>query len=131
MSFNKTLGLAISILVFTLTLLEDVNAASISVKCERRGTTRSKISVDGYGLTGAFFAVVYSPPGTAIRSKVNQTADSSHEVEFDFDSYPPDIAAGATKISPAFIKNNTVYGYIRRAKDGVPVGSMKATCSVK
>jgi hypothetical protein len=98
------------------------------VKCETRGTTRSKISVDGAGLTGTFYAIVYSPPGSAVRSKVSLKADSSHEVEFDFDSNPADIAAGATKIPATFIKNKTAYGYIRRASDNVLMGALKATC---
>jgi hypothetical protein len=131
MTFNKVAGLVISILAFNLAALEEVNAASISVKCETRGTSRSKVSVDGAGLTGSFYAIVYSPGVVAVKSKAPKTANASHQVEFDFDSDPSNIAAGATKISPTFIKNKTVYGYIRRLSNNYLEGVMKATCQAK
>ncbi|MEQ1739665.1 MAG: hypothetical protein ABL884_07135 [Methyloglobulus sp.] len=131
MAFNKIAGLVISILALNMGILEDASAASISVKCETRGTSRSKASVDGAGLTGTFYAILYSPGSGAVKSKAPKTANVSHQVEFDFDSYPPDIAAGATKISPTFIKNKTVYGYIRRVSNNYLEGVMKATCQAK
>jgi hypothetical protein len=131
MIFNKVAGLVISILAFNLAILEDVSAASISVKCETRGTSRSKVSVDGAALTGSFYAIVYSPGSVAVKSKAPLTANASHQVEFDFDSDPSNIAAGATKISPTFIKNKTVYGYIRRVSNNNLEGVVKATCQAK
>ena len=131
MTFNKVAGLVISILAFNLAILEDVSAASISVKCEIRGTSRSKVSVDGAGLTGTFYAIAYSPGSVAVKSKAPMIANASHQVEFDFDSDPSNIAAGATKISPTFIKNKTVYGYIRRVSNNYLEGAMKATCQAK
>ncbi len=111
-------------------MLEDVNAASISVKCETRGTSRSKISVDGAGLKGVYYAIVSS--GTvSYRSKLpNKTATSSGEIEFDFDSNSSDIKAGATAIPATFIKGSTVYGYLRQSNN-VLIGTMKAICLAK
>jgi hypothetical protein len=131
MNFNKAAGFAVTILIFGLVIVNAANAASISVKCETRGTSRSKVSIDGAGLTGTYYAIAFSPGSTAVKSKAPKLADGSHEVEFDFDSNPADIAAGATKISPTFIKNKTVYGYIRRNSDNLLVGAMKATCVAK
>ena len=132
MTFKNQLSFALLALTLATGALNDVSASSISVKCETRGTTRSKISVDGTGLTGTFYAIVLSPPNTAVRSKLpNKTADSNHEVQYDFDSNPADIAAGATKISPTYIRNHTVFGYIRRSSDGRLFGAMQATCSAK
>ncbi len=112
---------------------EYANAASVSVKCEVR-SNRSKISIDALGVSGTFYAVVYSPPSVYVRSKLpNKVASSStgYEVEFDFDSNSADVAAGATQIAYNYIKYKTVYGYLRRANDGLLVGSMKATCIAK
>lgn len=105
-------------------------AAGIRVKCEVRGTSRSKISVDGSGLTGIFYAIVKS--GVAgYRTKLpNKVANSKGEVEFDFDSNSSDIKGGASAIPANFIKNRTVYGYIRKSSN-VLVGAMKATCIAK
>ncbi len=131
MAFKIALSIAIPILALSFGILEDVNAASISIKCETRGISRSKVSVDGGGLTGTFYAIVYSPPGTAVKSKYFKKSDVNHDVEFDFDSNPSDVADGATKILPTFIKNRTVYGYIRRSGDNVLMGALKATCVAK
>lgn len=133
MALKKAIAAIITVLAVTMGILADANAASVTVKCETRGTTRSKISVDGTGLVGTYYALVYSPgsiPST-VQSKASKTAVSG-EVEFDFDSNPADIAAGATKISPTFIKNHTVIGQIRRTSDKVLFGSMKVTnCAAK
>jgi hypothetical protein len=131
MSFKKIVGIVISIFAFTLMLNEAY--AGIEVKCETRGNYRSKISVDGTGLTGTYYAIVYSAPPytTAVRSKLpNKVANSSHQVEFDFDSNPYDISQGATKISPTFIKNHKTWGFLRKS-DNTPAGSWLATCVAK
>jgi hypothetical protein len=130
MGFKKIVGLAVTALALNLIILADANAATISVKCEVRGTSRSKISVDGAGLTGTFYARVTSGVVTK-QSKATMIADSSHEVEFDFDSNPNDVKAGATAIPAAFIKSNKVIGYIRRSGTNAIVGAIGATCKAK
>jgi hypothetical protein len=132
MAFKKITGLIIAILALNFGFLENLSAATISVTCETRGTTRSKVSINGAGLTGVFYAIAYSPGGGAVRSRLpNLTANASHQVEFDFDSNPSDIAAGATRVLPTFIKNHTVYGYIRRVSNNTIEGVMKATCRAR
>ncbi|MEW5918760.1 MAG: hypothetical protein AB1762_20325 [Gemmatimonadota bacterium] len=77
--------------------------ATIRVRCEVRSGERSKISVDGNNLTPLnmrWSAVVSS--GFNVASAPAQTAIGD-EVEFDFDSNPADIAAGATAIARNFI----------------------------
>lgn len=131
MTLKKVTGIFISIIAFIM-MLNDANAG-ISVKCETRGNTRSKISVDGTGLTGTYYAIVYSAPPstTAVKSRLPyKVADSNHQVEFDFDSNPLNIQQGATKISPTFIKNRKTWGFLRKA-DNSPAGSWLATCVAK
>jgi len=95
-----------------MSIFGDVNAASIDVKCEVRGLTRSKISVGGASFAaGSYRASVSSGTAAAIFSKALQRPVSG-EVEFDFDSNPADIRAGATAVPPPFIKNRTVTGRI-------------------
>ena len=52
------------------------------------------------------------------------------EVEFDFDSNPDDIAAGATAIAVGFLQGNppTVTGEIRTSAGAVVIQAM-ATCT--
>lgn len=129
MNFIKVAGLAITTLALNLGILGDVDAASVSVKCEIRGTSRSKISVDGAGLTGKYYARAYSG-GVWKTSKVKAT-DASHEVEFDFDSNSNDIKAGAVAIPATFIKGRKAIGSIRRAGTNALIGTVGATCRVK
>jgi hypothetical protein len=130
MNVKKVACLALLAIWVNLSVATDVYAAGIRVKCEVRGTSRSKVSVDGSGLRGAFYAVVKS--GVAgYRSKLpNKVANSKGEVEFDFDSNSSDIRAGASAIPANFIKNRTVYGYIRNSSN-LLVGTMRATCIAK
>jgi hypothetical protein len=79
-------------------------AAAVRVRCEVRSGRRSRISVDGNNLTplnGRFSALVRS--GTNLAAAPAQTAIGD-EVEFDFDSNPANIAAGATPIAVNFIQ---------------------------
>lgn len=74
---------------------------TVKVKCERRAS-RSKVSVDGSGLTiGSYQARVTSGINTATAPAHPTLGD---QVEFDFDSDGGDIAAGATPIDAAFIQ---------------------------
>ncbi len=78
-----------------------LSGATIQVKCERRAN-RSRISVDGNNLlSGSYRAQVSSGANTAASGL---QATSGDEVEFDFDSAPNNIAAGATAIAPTFIQ---------------------------
>jgi hypothetical protein len=80
--------------------------ASIRLQCERR-TNRSRISVDGRGLTprtGLFRARVTASGGTVTSPLKRAVAG---EDEFDFDSNRNDILAGATRIPATFITART------------------------
>ena len=107
-------------------LVMDANAAGILVKCDR-SATRSKISVDGDGLiTGNYRAIVISGTNSKTSAARPTVGD---EVEFDFDSNPADIAAGATAIAKTFIQGS-VTGKIINAKSSV-VASDTVACRVK
>ena len=76
--------------------------ASIRLRCERR-SNRSKISVDGRGLTprtGSFRARVTASGGTVTSASKRAVGG---EAEFDFDSNRNNILAGATRIAATFI----------------------------
>jgi hypothetical protein len=129
MKFNKTATLAITTLALNLSLLADVNAASLGVKCEVQNG-RSKVSVDGSGLRGSFQATVTS--GGVTVTSVPQAADPvTREVEFDFDSNRADIAAGATAIPRTFIKNAQVTGSIYVVNGTSPVASVATVCKTR
>ena len=129
MNFKKVFGLTVSTLALSMAILGDANAAGVSVKCEARNN-RSKASVDGSGVRGTYYAKLTSG-GATVKSK-NQVADPvTREVEFDFDSNPRDIAAGATKISSTFIKGASVVGTIFNASTNAAVASAKADCRVR
>lgn len=112
MNLKKIVGLALTTLALNISILGNVNAASIDVKCEARGLSRSKLSVDGAGLAaGLYRASVSSGTAAAIFSKALQRPVNG-EVEFDYDSNVADIRAGATTVPSTFIKNRTVTGKI-------------------
>jgi hypothetical protein len=78
-------------------------AATLRVRCEARGNSRSKISVDGFKVSprnGSFRARVRAAGGTVTSTVRRAIGD---QVEFDFDSDRGDIARGATRISARFI----------------------------
>ncbi len=130
MYLKKIILLSLAGIAFNTNLINNVYAGTISVKCETRGTSRSKISIDGGGLTGTFYARVTSG-GVTKQSKTAKTANAYHQVEFDFDSNASDIAAGATAIPANYIKKNSVIGYIRRSGTNAIVGAIGATCRIK
>lgn len=114
--------------VALLALALEADAASVRVRCEKRGSTRSKISVDGRGLAaGLYTAHVISGSNTADSEEA--AAAVRGEAEFDFDSNPKDIAAGATAIARNFIQGN-VTGQIVD-EDGFVVASATVACSVR
>lgn len=103
------------------------SSRTIRVRCERR-SGRSKASVDGNNLAaGQYRATIMSGSNSAttgLRAAVSQ------EVEFDFDSNPNDIAAGATRISSTFIQGGRLTGQIKNAA-GTVVLSSTVTCEVR
>jgi hypothetical protein len=82
-----------------------VAAQTINIKCETRAN-RSKASVDGSNLVPANYSAVLTSGGNRAQSPYQ--ASIGDEAEFDFDSDPGDIRAGATAIAPDFIKRNKV-----------------------
>jgi hypothetical protein len=85
----------------TATTLPGGGTPAVRVRCER-GANRSKISVDGTNLVaGTYGAQVLSGTNTAAAGLQASVGD---EAEFDFDSDPGDVAAGATPIASTFIQ---------------------------
>ncbi len=84
---------------------DSTSAATARVRCEVRSDgPRSKISVDGRNLSpagGRYFARVQSGANSAEAPRQTAVGD---EAEFDFDSNPNDVAAGATAIPADFIQ---------------------------
>ena len=129
MKSNKIVSLAVTTLALGMCLLADANAAGVDVKCEVRNG-RSKVSVDGSGLSGDYTATVTSN-GISVSSE-SQTADPvTREVEFDFDSNRADIRAGATEIARDFLSSGQVIGSITAVGGASPVASAGATCRRK
>jgi hypothetical protein len=87
----------------TLATVNVTSLATLRVRCEARGGSGSKISVDGNNLpprNGSFRARVRAAGGTVTSAARRAVGD---EVEFDFDSDRGDIARGATRIPARFI----------------------------
>ena len=104
-------------------------SATARVTCEVRAS-RSKISVDGSNLTaGTYSARVVSGANEAVSHTQSTIGD---EAEFDFDSDPGDIAAGATPIAADFIEGTPpeVSAQILDAQGGV-VAEATVTCGVR
>lgn len=75
--------------------------ATVRVTCEKRAG-RSRVSVDGFALaSGSYRAQAISAGNQAVSGA---RAAVGGQVELDFDSAANDIAAGATRISAAFVQ---------------------------
>ncbi|WP_293007071.1 hypothetical protein [Nitrosomonas sp.] len=97
---STALAAILAVLVTSLPVA-DANAASIRVKCETRAN-QSKVSVDGNNLAaGNYVAKIISGSHTKKSPSKHTVGD---EVEFDFDSDPGNVAAGATRIGRNFIQ---------------------------
>jgi hypothetical protein len=110
----------------------DSQAGELRLRCEvRTGQARSRISVDGKNLaSGQYRARVRSGSNTATSGLGTTVGD---EVEFDFDSDPDDIAAGATAIASDFIDTSAdpdVVAEVLDASGGVLV-THGGNCSVR
>ena len=102
-------------------------SAALQIGCELR-SGRSKVSVDARNVTsGTYQARITSGANSATAAARASIGD---EVEFDFDSDPDDVAAGATSIAGTFIQNGTVRGELLNAS-GAVVLSANASCSVR
>lgn len=111
---------------FLLGAVPSADAAVINVKCEKRAN-RSKISVDGKDLApGEYLAVVKSGGNKAVSPTAAAVGD---EVEFDFDSDPGNIAAGATAIPANFIQGDVI-GKIKIPGVGTVI-SDTVTCRIR
>lgn len=125
-------ALALGFTSFTATAAEELR-----VKCEKRGTTRSKASVDGKNLAaGSYFAMLEAlnaQGGVAASAQTTPANTVGDEVEFDFDSNANDIAEGATAITGNFIVGTQVRGRLYRMVNGVAteVLSRVADCRVR
>ena len=105
-------------------------AGSLRLRCEVRGTTRSKVSVDGNNLSprgGMFSARISSGANTAAAPARAAIGD---QAEFDFDSNPADIRAGATAIARNFIQGGSVSADILDAS-GAVVATASAACRAR
>jgi hypothetical protein len=111
----------------TSTTLPGGGGAVVRVTCERR-SDRSRASVNGNNLaSGTYRARVISGANTATAAPMATVGD---EVEFDFDSNPNDIAAGATAIAAGFIQGAPprVTGQLLDATGATVIVEATATC---
>lgn len=117
---------------FGLLLSSTVSAAELRVRCEQRSVpSRSKISVDAKNLAqpNAMYSVrVISGSNQSTHVPLTAVGD---EVEFDFDSNPADIAAGAQSIPGTFIVGGAVQAALFDAAGQIVVGPVSAACRVR
>lgn len=105
------------------------SAADLRVKCESRGNpARAKVSVDARDLLPAnavYTAQVTSGATTVAHAPLAAVAG---EAEFDFDSNPADVAAGARAIPSNFIVGGSVTASVFDTAGNVIVGPRNASC---
>jgi hypothetical protein len=108
------------------------SAAELRVRCEQRSVpSRAKISVDAKNLAqaNAMYSVrVISGSNQSTHVPLTAIGD---EVEFDFDSNPADIAAGAQSISAGFITGGAVQAALFDATGQMVIGPISAACRVR
>lgn len=127
MNLKNVATTAIVTLLLGASFAASAASTSIRVTCEVRGT-RAKASVDGKGLAaGLYRGMIVSGGNTAAAPAEAAVAG---EVEFDFDSNPADIAAGATAIPSTFIVNGQVTGKVVDAA-GNTVTSDTVACRIR
>lgn len=123
----RSLGLAAAAAVFAFTAVA-AQAADVSVSCEKR-SSRSKVSVDGNNLADGNYRAVVTSGANSARSPFDRTVGD--EVEFDFDSRPADIAEGATAVSPNFIQDGRVRGWLVNAGGQRVTPVVTAICRIR
>ncbi len=105
-NYSLAILLAAGLIIPSMTV--DAEAASIRVKCEKRGD-RSRVSVDAKDLApGEYSAEILSGANEVVSDGTQTVAPGADQVEFDFDSNPKDVAAGATEISSDFIQGQVI-----------------------
>ncbi|TXH66819.1 MAG: hypothetical protein E6Q88_11310 [Lysobacteraceae bacterium] len=124
---------AMLLAVAGLTLFTTVaNAAELRLRCEQRTLpARSKVSVDGKGLfplNAMYSARIISGSSQSTHTPLTAVGD---EVEFDFDSNPADVAAGAQSIPANFITAGTVQAAIFDANGQMVAGPVTANCRAR
>ena len=123
---STALAAVLAVFMTTTLSIADANAADIRVTCEKR-SDRSKVSVDGSNLVaGNYIAKIISGSNT---KKSVPKATTGDEVEFDFDSDPGDVAAGATRISRGFIQGQVTGQLINER--GFTVAQATRTCRMR
>ncbi len=103
-------------------------AADVRVSCEKR-SNRSKASVDGSNLDAGSYRAVLRSGGKGVTTPYATAVGD--EAEFDFDSRPADIAEGATAISPQFIVDGRVRGYLVNSANQRVTPVVEAICRVR
>jgi hypothetical protein len=131
----KTRSMKATLVVASLGLMllsTAASAAELRVRCEQRSVpSRAKISVDAKNLAqaNAMYSVrVISGSNQSTHVPLTAIGD---EVEFDFDSNPADIAAGAQSISNGFIVGGAVQAALFDASGQMVVGPISAACRVR
>jgi hypothetical protein len=121
----------LAVLTATIALPAVADAASIRVRCETRSNpVRSKVSVDGRNVAPNAIYTARVASGTNLATALPRAA-TGDEVEFDFDSNPADIRAGATRIAATFIRNRSVRAVLLNASGQVVAGPTTASCEAK
>jgi hypothetical protein len=127
MSLIKLTAVVAMGLSINMSMLADVNAASLSVKCLAASEAgNAKIVVRGTGLKGKYYVKVFSGKNTK-QSEVKPALDGG-VVDFKFDSDPEAVNAGAIEIPADFIKKRRVVGVIRKAGTHARIGGVISTC---
>lgn len=126
MNFAQAFASALTVASLS-TLSLSAAAQTVDVKCET-SATRSKASVDGSNLARGQYSAQLVSGANSARSVSKPTIGD--EVEFDFDSNPQDIRAGATPIAKNFIVNNTATGKLLNSAGRV-VAQKTVTCRRK
>lgn len=125
-----TLSLCLTTVAATA-LPATADAASLRLRCETRANpARSKISVDGRNVFPDALYTARVISGASQKTSAPASAEGD-EVEFDFDSNPADIRAGATAIPATFIKNNAVRAVLFNAGGQIVAGPVSASCKSK
>jgi hypothetical protein len=121
---------ALTFLVGMSLFATTVSAAELRLRCEQR-PSRSKISVDGKNMfpqNAMYSARVISGSNQSTHVPLTSIGD---EVEFDFDSEPADIAAGAKAIPANFITGGRVEAAIFDASGQIVAGPVTVDCRTR
>lgn len=102
-------------------------AGELRVRCERRGTRRSKVSVDGRNVAPGTYVISLTSGANTVPQVMKTVVAPADEFEADYDSNRADIRAGATEISRTFIQGGAVSVVVT----GAETLSASASCKVR